>query len=56
MLYSSVYRVDHSWVVCRSAVYISTLFDPDLLSAGEETAEEADSEDHVVLPRVSGYH
>lgn len=38
-----------------SLLCISTLFDPHLLSAGEETAEEADSEDHVVLPRISGY-
>lgn len=30
--------------------------DPGLLSVGEEAAEEADSEDHVVLPRVSGHH
>lgn len=31
------------------------LSDPGLLSLGEAAAEEADSEDHVMLPGVSGY-
>lgn len=30
------------------------LSDPGLLSLGEAAAEEADSEDHVMLPGVSG--
>lgn len=40
------------WWLAESAGVLS---DPGLHSLGEAVAEEADSEDHVMLSRVSGY-
>jgi len=55
VLLPSVYDASGSQAGWRRAERTGLLSDPGLLPLGEAAAEEADSEDHVVLPRVSGY-
>lgn len=54
-LWGTVLLSIQSWQEAGSLLRVQTLCDPNLLCLGEEAAEEADSEDHVVLPGVSGY-
>lgn len=56
VLFSSVSKQTFPQAGWQLAECTDVLSDPDLLFLGEAAAEEADSEDHVVFHRVSGYH